>query len=117
MVSRVSIVLPFFNTLSLVAILHLWRLCGVLHEICNRSDLEFAKREFIIIMANLFGPPENDNCVEKLLVSIGTTFILRILLRAWENLFHCPVLADLRCFRVYPLPILFISIYPVLFHC
>jgi hypothetical protein len=28
---------------------------GVLHEICNRSDLESAKREFMIIMANLFG--------------------------------------------------------------
>jgi len=28
---------------------------GVLHEICNRSNLESAKREFMIIMANLFG--------------------------------------------------------------
>ena len=28
---------------------------GVLHEICNRSDLESAKREFMNIMANLFG--------------------------------------------------------------
>jgi len=28
---------------------------GVLHEICNRPDLESAKREFLIIMSNLFG--------------------------------------------------------------
>lgn len=28
---------------------------GILHEICNQSDLESSKREFMIIMANLFG--------------------------------------------------------------
>jgi hypothetical protein len=50
-------VLFIFSKLSL-AILHLWRLqlCDLaFHEICNRSDLESAKREFMIIMANLFG--------------------------------------------------------------
>ncbi|KIM41415.1 hypothetical protein M413DRAFT_27773 [Hebeloma cylindrosporum] len=39
------------NNFALVALLR----SGVIHEICNRSDLESAKREFMIIMANLFG--------------------------------------------------------------
>ena len=96
MVSRVLIVAPFFSTLSL-AILHLWRLCGVLHEICNRSDLESAKRELIIIMANLFGHLRTI----AVLKSYRLALVTLILFRAWENRFDLSL--RMRCFRVYPL--------------